>query len=416
MPSHRAIGAAVLIAATACSQPTASGGVKPEIITALPRQLSSAEQAIARSTPDFAVSLLRSVNTGFTDRNVFVSPLSASMALGMTLNGASSDTYTEMRTALGLPDRPLAELNAGYQSLIALLTGLDRTVEFRIANSIWYEQSFGPAIDATFLGDTRQYFGARVAGLDFLSPQAPGTINSWVSTSTNGRIETIIDRIPPEMVMYLVNAIYFKGAWRDAFDPKQTANLPFTTHTGQQVSVPTMTRKGSFRVGTAGGTTVVEIPYGGDAYVMTIALPAAGTPINTFVAGLTTAAWQGLTADLAPSSFDLYLPKFKLTWEDVLNDELKSLGMVKAFEGGIADFTRLSRTEGRRLYVSEVKQKTFVDVNEEGTEAAGVTSVGIGIVSLPPSIRIDRPFVFAIREKLTGTVLFMGKIVRPVTG
>lgn len=416
MQIHRAIGAAMAVVTIGCSQPTASGGVKPEVITALPRQLSTAEQAIARSTPDFAVALLKAVNTTFTDSNVFISPLSASMALGMTLNGTGGDTHTEMRSALGLPDRSLAELNAGYQSLIALLTGLDRTVEFRIANSIWYDQAFGPAIEPAFLSDTKQYFGAQVAGLDFRAAQAPATINDWVNSSTNGKIERIIDRIPDEMVMYLINAIYFKGAWRDAFDPKQTANAPFTTHTGQQVTVPTMTRKGGFRSGTTAGTTVVELPYGGDAFVMTIALPPEGTPINAWVAGLTSDAWTDLASGLTASTFDLYLPKFKLTWEDKLNEELKAMGMQKAFIGGVADFSRLSRTQGDRLFISEVKQKTFVDVNEEGTEAAAVTSVGIGVTSLPPSIRINRPFVFVIREKLSGTVLFMGKIVRPVTG
>ncbi|MGQ0646013.1 MAG: serpin family protein [Gemmatimonadaceae bacterium] len=409
----RTLALTVMSAGLACSQPTASGGVKPAPITALPRQLSTAEQAIAQSTPDFGLSLLKAVNRSFADSNVFISPLSASMALGMTLNGAGSDTYTEMRATLGLPDRPLAELNAGYQSLITLLLGLDKTVDFRIANSIWYDQAFGPSIEATFLSDTKQFFNARVAGLDFRSAQAPGTINAWVKTSTNDKIQKIIDQIPDNMVMYLINAIYFKGAWRDSFDPKSTGSGPFTTHTGQQIQVPTMTRKGGFRHGTVNGATVVELPYGGDAYVMTIALPPEGTPINTFVAGLTTNSWQAMAAGTTASSLDLFLPKFKLEWEDKLNDELQSLGMRQAFVFGGADFSRLSRTAGTRLFISEVKQKTYVDVNEEGTEAAAVTSVGIGVTSLPPTVRVNRPFVFAIREKLSGTLLFMGKVVRP---
>lgn len=174
-----------------------------------------------------------------------------------------------------------------------------------------------------------------------------------------------------------------------------------------------MTRKGGFRAGTVFGTTVVELPYGGDAFVMTIAMPAVGTPINTFVAGLTPAVWQSYASGVAAVTFDLYLPKFKVTWDANLNEALKTMGMRQAFVEGGANFTALSRTRGNDLYVSEVKQKTFVDVNEEGTEAAAVTSVGIGVTSLPPSFRIDRPFVFAIREKLTGTVLFLGKIVNP---
>ena len=401
-----------LVTSTACSQPTVGGG-KPALITTLPRQLSPAEQAIAQSTPDFAIALLKTVNRGFAGRNVFASPLSASMALGMTLNGASGTTFSEMRSALGLPDKPLAELNAGYQGLIAMLRGLDKTVDFRIANSIWYSKRFGPAVEASFLSDTKLYFGAASAGLDFGTVQATTTINDWVKTGTNGKIDKIVDVIPPEMVMYLINAIYFKGAWREAFDPRNTAASTFTTDGGQHLQVPMMTRKGGFRAGSLGGTTIVELPYGGDAYAMTIAMPAEGVAIDTFVAGLTPAVWQSLATSVAASTFDLYVPKFKLVWEDELSNELKSLGMREAFEGGVADFSRLSRAEGRNLYVSEVKQKTFVDVNEEGTEAAAVTSVGIGVTSLPPQIRLDRPFVFAIRERLTGTVVFIGKLVKP---
>lgn len=401
-----------LLVALACSDPTAVGE-QPSLITTLPRQLNSTEQAIAASTPAFGIGLLRAVNRSFADTNVFISPLSATMALGMALNGAAGTTYDEMRVSLGLPDRPLAELNMSYRGLMALLRGLDKTVDFRIANSVWYTNGFANAIAPAFLTDTRTYFDAQAAGLDFQSPQAIATINAWVNTSTNGKIPKILESIPPEMVMYLINAIYFKGAWRDAFDPKKTADGEFTTHRGQRVAAKFMTRKGGYRAAIVGGTQVVELPYGGDAFAMTIAMPAATQSINAFVDGLTPSSWAGFTASLTEPGFDLYLPKFRLEWEDSLNDELKSMGMRQAFIGGGADFTRLSPSEGRKLYISEVKQKTFVDVNEEGTEAAAVTSVGIGIVSLPPSIRIDRPFVFAIRERLSGTIVFMGKIVRP---
>jgi serine protease inhibitor len=399
-------------ACLACANPSGPQG-KPAPITTLPRQLNATEQAIATSTTAFGLSLMREVNKSFADANVFISPLSATMALGMTLNGAANATYDEMRAALALPDRPLAELNASYQGLIAMLRGLDQTVDFRIANSVWYKNSFASAIAPAFLTDTRTFFDAQVAGLDFASAQALPAINGWVNTSTNGKIAKILDRIPPEMVMYLINATYFKGAWRDGFDPKRTADGPFTTHRGQQVTARLMARKGGYRYAQVGSTTVVELPYGGDAFVMTVAMPASSVDINTYVAGLTAATWAGLTASLTDPGYDLILPKFRMEWEDNLNGELQAMGMRQAFVGGSADFTRLSPAAGRELFISEVKQKTFVDVNEEGTEAAAVTSVGVGVTSLPPSIRIDRPFVFAIRERLSGTVLFMGKIVRP---
>ncbi|MBK8250266.1 MAG: serpin family protein [Gemmatimonadetes bacterium] len=402
----------VCAAAMACADPTDPQG-KPAPITALPRQLNTTEQALAASTTGFGIGLLREVNKTFADSNVFISPLSATMALGMTLNGASNSTYDEMRGALNLPDRPLSELNASYQGLVTMLRGLDKTVDFRIANSIWYRNSFASAVAPAFLADTRTFFDAEASGLDFASPQALTTINSWVNTSTNGKITKILDQIPPELVMYLINATYFKGAWRDSFDPQRTGDGPFTTHRGQQVTAKLMTRKGGYRAAQLNGTQVVELPYGGDAFVMTVAMPALNVDINTFIASLTPATWASFSATLTEPGYDLVFPKFKLEWEDRLNNELQALGMRQAFIEGGADFTRLSPTMGRDLYVSEVKQKTFVDVNEEGTEAAAVTSVGIGVTSLPPSIRIDRPFVFAIRERLSGTVLFIGKIVRP---
>ena len=156
----------------ACADPTAPGQ-KPAIITSLPRTLTAAEFAIAGSTPAFGIGLMREVNRTFADSNVFLSPLSASMALTMTLNGANGSTFTEMRQTLALPDRPLPELNAGYQSLISLLRGLDQTVDFRLANSVWYALSFAPLIAPTFLTDTKQFFDAEVGGLDFQSAQAP---------------------------------------------------------------------------------------------------------------------------------------------------------------------------------------------------------------------------------------------------
>lgn len=408
--------ATLLVAATAavaaCSDPAGPKG-PPALITALPRQLSSVEQQMVGATNRFGVELLRQVNTAFADSNVFLSPLSASMALGMTMNGAEGETFTQMRTALGFGQQTYGELNAAYQSLIALLRGLDPKVDFRIANAIYYDNSFAPAIEPAFLADARTFFDASTGGLTFGTQAALDTVNGWANRNTNGKIPKIMDRMSPDLVMLLMNAIYFKGDWRAAFKKSDTKPLPFTTHKGTPVQVQTMFREGGFRLGHHGGTQVIELPYGGDAFVMTILLPPASTPINEFVASLTPETWQQATANLADSELDLYLPKFKLAWEDTLNDELQRMGMVRAFQGGNAEFTRISRTRGEDLFISFVKQKAYVDVNEVGTEAAAVTVVGVDVVSLPPSVRVDRPFVFALRERLSGTVLFLGKIVEP---
>ena len=401
-----------VVFATACNDPSSPA---PGKITALPRDLTNTERAITQGSNAFAFSLLSAVNRTFADSNVFISPLSASMALGMALNGAGSETHDEMRAALGLTAGTMAEVNQGYKALIDLLRGLDPSVDFRIANSVWYRDTFGPAIEQSFLTTTRSFFDAEVAGLDFASPQAVSAINDWVNSSTNGRITKMVEQIPPDIVMYLMNAIYFKGDWRAQFDKKLTAPRPFVTHTGEQISVPTMKRDGGFRVfRLSSGTLAAELPYGGDAFVMTAILPPEHADINAFVQSLTPQVLEALTANMSDSKLALYFPKFRLRWEDELNDELKSLGMQRAFIPDGADFTPLSASLGRNLYISKVRQKAFVDVNEEGTEAAAVTSVEIGVTSAPPTVDFNRPFVFFIRERLSGTILFVGKIVRPV--
>jgi serpin B len=375
--------------------------------------LSAVEQEMIGAANSFGFNLLREVNGTFADSNVFLSPLSASMALGMTMNGAEGVTFEEMRAALGFGPRTYDELNTAYQSLIDLLLNLDGRVDVRIANAIFYDRTFGPAIEAAFLSDASEYFDAHVGGLDFTAASALDTVNGWANRNTNGKIPTILDQIDPDLVMLLMNAIYFKGDWRHGFAPSETENLPFTTLDNGVVQVPTMYRKGNFRAGTFENGTVIELPYGGDAFVMTILLPSASVSVNDVVSDLTPEYWRAATANLTDSSLELYLPKFKVAWEDTLNDELKAMGMRRAFIGDVAEFTRLSRTMGNHLFISFVKQKAFVDVNEVGTEAAAVTVVGIMPTSLPPTYRVDRPFVFAIRERLSGTILFMGKIVDP---
>jgi serpin B len=407
------VAVAPLASLTACDDPAAPGGTPP-VITALPRQLTAIEAEMVGATNTFGFNLLKEVNASFADSNVFMSPLSASMALGMTMNGAEGTTFEEMRTALGFGTRSYQELNTSYRSLIDLLRGLDPNVEFKIANAIYYDLAdIGAAIEPTFLSESRDYFDAEVKGLDFRLPATVDTVNAWADHNTNGKIPRIIDQIQSQIVMLLMNAIYFKGDWRAAFKASETTSEPFHALRGSDVTVSMMHRKGGFRQGRLGNATVAELPYGGDAFVMTILLPDEGVNVNTFLAGLTPSTWQQATAGLHDSDVDLYLPKFRLAWEDTLNDELKRMGMPQAFTPDQAKFTRISRSMGDKLYIDFVKQKAFVDVNEVGTEAAAVTVVGIGVTSAPVPVRIDRPFVFAIRERLSGTVLFLGKIVEP---
>jgi serpin B len=409
---NRLVLAALPAVLLACGDPAAPDGTPP-IISALPRQLTTVEAEMVGAANTFGVTLFKAVNTSFADSNVFLSPLSASMALGMTMNGAEGITFEEMRSTLGFGARNYQELNTAYESLIGLLRSIDPKVEFRIANAIYYDLAdLGSAVEPAFLSESEQHFDAEVKGLDFRRPETVDTVNDWASRNTNGRIPQIIDEIQDQIVMLLMNAIYFKGDWRAGFKTSDTRNETFHALHGD-VSVPTMHRKGGFRQGRLSNATVAELPYGGDAFVMTILLPDEDVNINTFVAGFVPSTWQEATANLDSSSVELSLPKFRLAWEDTLNDELKSMGMRRAFVPDSAEFTRISRAIGNHLYIDFVKQKAFVDVNEVGTEAAAVTVVGVGVTSAPIPLHINRPFVFAIRERLSGTVLFIGKIIEP---
>lgn len=387
----------------ACSDPSG-----PKIITALPRQLSVAEQKLITGSNAFAFDLLRQINTAQRASNVFVSPLSASMALGMTTNGAGGTTYDAMHTTLRLGDASRQEVNEGYKSLIALLRGLDKSTDFRIANSIWYETSF-PFNDA-FLTDSKSFFDAEVKGLDFKSSASLATINSWVNQSTAGKIPAILEAIDPAEVMFLINAIYFKGSWQKQFDKSQTTDAPFFALDKTSSTVPLMHQSAALRVAFAPTYSAVDLLYGNSAFAMTVVLPNPNVDINTIAESLTGESWKSLEESFSEHKSDLYLPRFQLTWKRELNSDLTALGMGVAFHDG-ADFTPMS-PRGKELIITKVIQKTFVDVNEEGTEAAAATSVGIGVTSAPPSIRVDRPFLFVIRERFSGTILFMGKIVK----
>ncbi len=410
----KAITTLVSAALLACGDPAAPDGAPPEI-DALPRQLTAVESEMIAAANSFGTNLLKEVNKSFGGENVFLSPLSASMALGMAMNGAEGTTFEEMRSSLGFGPRSYEELNSSYKSLIALLRELDPKVEFKIANAVYYDLAdMGAAVEPTFLNESREYFDAEVKGLDFRRAEAVDTVNDWASRNTNGKIPRVLDTIESQIVMLLMNAIYFKGDWRAAFKTTQTVDDVFHAP-GGDITVRMMNRNGGFRQGRLANATVAELPYGGDAFVMTILLPDEGVNLDAFIAGLSAGTWSGAVNELRDSEVDLALPKFKLAWEDMLNDELKALGMRQAFVPDGAQFTRISRSMGEHLYIDFVKQKAFVDVNEVGTEAAAVTVVGIGVTSAPTPVRIDRPFVFAIRERLSGTVLFLGKIVRPET-
>lgn len=399
----------------ACSQDPAG---PPTPLTSLPRDLTPAELRVAGASNAFAFDLLRRTAADRT-ANSFVSPISVSMALGMLMNGADGATLDAMRLGLrhAAPNAPaptLPEMNAAYRGLIDLLRGLDPTSTMRVANGIWYREGFAAA--PTFLDATRTAFDAAIREVDFADGRTLGEINGWVQEQTAGKIPTILDEIGPDDVMYLINAIYFKGAWKDAFDPRKTTPGQFRGAEGAQ-QVPMMTREIRQKVLYTDRYAATELPYGNGAFTMTLVLPNEGQDVHALVEEFTTARWDqmigDLTATAATVTTDLTMPKFKVEITRELNDDLTALGMGDLFDAERANLTKLA-TGPERLFVGFVRHKTFVDVNEVGTEAAAVTAIGIKTTSAPvgpPPFRVDRPFLFAIRERFSGTILFLGKIV-----
>lgn len=403
--------AATLLALAACSGPTEQSG-PPPLLTALPRALSPAESRLISAGNQFAFGVFREVQRARPADNIFLSPTSASMALGMTLNGAAGTTLDSMRLALAVPGAPIEEINAGYRSLIDLLRGLDKSVDFSIANSIWARA--GMPFAPSFLDAGRTSFDAEIQALDFSASSALTTINQWVNDKTKGKIPTILDQIAQDEVMFLINAIYFKGSWRAAFDPKMTQDLPFHAADGSTRNVPMMQLSPTpLRHAWAPDREIVELLYGNGAYAMTLVLPAAGRSLADLTAGLDAARWAEWTSPLAEGKIGLVLPRFRLEYRRELGSDLSALGMRIAFDPVRADFSRMvSGSLTENLFITKVIQKTFVDVNEEGTTAAAATSVGVGVTSAPAVVQFDRPFLFAIRERLSGTILFLGQVVK----
>ena len=401
--------AAAVLAACGASDPTSPSTQAAPALTSLPRNLTDAERSVLSATNAFSFSLWKQVNSTRKDSNVFVSPLSASFSLGMALNGAANQTFDEMRSALHFGGASIADIDGGYKSLMSLLTSLDKSVTMNVANSIWYRKDF--PFNQGFLDDGANYFGASIKPLDFNDASGSmSAINGWVNARTNGKIPTIVDQIDPANVMFLINAIYFKGSWRTKFDAAATIDAPFHAAAGDQ-NARLMHREAKISYTETSAFQAVDLPYGDSAFAMTIVLPKPGSSVESLASSLDASVLQSVTNSLHTAQIDLFMPKVKLSFTRNLIPDLQSLGMSVPFTDH-ADFTRMS-TRGRELDISQVRHKTYVDINEEGTEAAAVTSTGISVTSAPvaTTMRVDRPFIFVIRERLSGTMLFMGKIV-----
>ncbi|MFC1683293.1 serpin family protein [Candidatus Zixiibacteriota bacterium] len=363
----------------------------------------------------FLFALFQKIIEAGGDENVFISPLSVAMCLGMAYNGADGSTREEMAQTLELSGLSVEQVNGSYRYLIETLAGLDPTVRFDIANSIWYNDTF-PEPRAEFLNACQDYFSALVTGLNFGAWDAAATINAWVEENTNGRIDQIVDDpIDPLYVMFLINAIYFKGDWTYRFDPELTDNALFTLPDGSETTCRMMTQRGRYWHYTGDDFWALDLPYGGADFRMTIVLPDEGVDLDSLIASIDPQDWDQTLMDdwltsLHRDSLNIYIPKFALEYELYMKEVLTALGMDLAFTPA-ADFTNMY--SGGGVWIDEVKHKTFIEVNEEGTEAAAVTSTAVATGISEDIFLVNRPFAFVIRENYSGTILFIGKIVDP---
>ena len=401
-------GLALVLLAACGGDGTGPSSEPPPLLTALPRPLTAAETSLASASNRFAFDLLAHARATDPEGTVFLSPLSASMALGMTLNGANGTTFDAMRTTLGFGSLPQAEINAGYRGLLDLLARLDSSTDIRVGNSIWAETGF-PFLP-TFVQEGQEWFDAEVRNVAFADPATLEAVNGWVREKTGGKIPKLLDQFDPQTVMTLLNAVYFKGSWRTAFKPSQTRSESFTAPSGAQ-PVAMMHREGAIQYAEDLRYQAVDLLYGNGGFGMTLVLPRPGVSLADVLGEDPAVGWDAVVDRLTERTVELAMPRFRLEYRRDLSDDLRALGMAVAFDDQQADFSRMAAPP-IQLFISSVLQKTFVEVNEEGTEAAAATAVQIGVTSLPQTyqMKVDRPFLVAIRERFSGTLLFLGQV------
>ena len=371
--------------------------------------LSAAQQKRVSQDNTFAFDLLRNTIASSGETNVFVSPLSVSIALGMAWNGANGDTKTEMETALKMSGMSVADINDYYKIMQSTLPGIDPTTKLSIANSLWYRTGF--AVKPDFLKVNTDYFEAYVKELDFSQAWAVDTINNWCSKKTNKMIPQVLTKIPNDIVMYLVNAVYFKGIWRKKFDKVNTNETNFTNELGNSVKVNMMYQKDTFSYNADSYAQYLDMPYGNKAFSMTVILPNDGKTTTDVLNYLTVDKWNSIIGYMPTTKVEVYLPRFNNKNNLSLINPLENMGMKLAFSD-MADFSKISDIQ---LLISSIQHITNIEVTEEGTEAAAVTIIGVGVTSMPvtpptPVFKVNKPFLFVIREKSTGVILFVGKM------
>ena len=381
------------------------------------RDPSDAQRALAQPYAQFGFDLLRELATTHRDTNLFISPASIAVALAMTSNGAQGATRdailkTLHADSLSADSQSIDPFNAANRALVAEL-GHATSVQLSMANALWLEQGF--PVEPSFQQILEKDYGAQAENVDFRNPAALQTINGWVAKQTGDRIPKLLDQIDPSTLVMLTNAVAFKGKWTVPFDPKATQPHDFNCANGKVLSVPMMKHTAEYAHAGANGLEAIRLPYTDGAFAMYVILPKDAGRMQSFIDQLTPEAFNQLTSSLQTGKGTIELPRFTIKFGATLNTALKKLGMGIAF-GDTADFAGIQKS--RQLQISEVRHASFLRVDEEGTEAAAATSIGIRPLAMrvePPPFHmvVDRPFFVAIRDERSGQILFTGRIDDP---
>ncbi len=415
----------ILTLLAACATPNGGGGQQALVQSDKPRDTqpnvsASDLQKLAADNRAFAFNLYQQMRS--QDGNLFYSPHSISVALAMTYAGARNETESQMRQALHLT-LPESSLHPAFNALQQALAEREKAknnekesnFRLNVVNALWGQKgyTFLPA----YLDLLSLNYGAGMRLLDFKADTeaARQVINQWVAEQTADKIK---DLIPPSALdqmttLVLTNAIYFNAKWLHQFNPGNTASSPFNLLDGNPINVPTMHTSQRFGYYRGDGVTAVELPYTGNEVSMILLIPDQGN-FGQFEHKLTSEQWDAIVKGMNSTQVNLAMPKFKFTSELALNEPLSRSGMPIAFQPESADFSGMDGT--KTLYISDVLHKAFINLDEFGTEAAAATAVVVGTTSMPAEpvdLNVDRPFLFAIQDKPTGEILFLGRVTDP---
>ncbi len=378
-----------------------------------PVELTIDEKSVVASNNEFSFELFRELNNQDESENIFISPLSIGMALAMTYNGADGQTKVQMGEVLGFENVGDSSLNLAYKGVYDALMNSDDKVEISLANSIWYKQEYTVNVD--FSDIVNNYYDAVINPINTSDPNSKDIINNWVEEKTNDKIKNLVKEVSPADVMFLVNAIYFNSDWTYIFNKDETTESDFIKENGITVKCQMMkVNEINILSYQDEDFSLIELPYSNKQYGMVIILPSVTKTVDEIISLLTVNELNNILEDTSKSKMTVYMPKFKVEYEIKLNDVLIAMGMSKAFDGS-AEFPYLFEGISDGLYIDRVRHKSFIEVDEEGTEAAAATVVVIREFSaLENNIWLNRPFIYLIRENNTGAILFMGKLTDPI--